>query len=148
MRSEPLNEFTVHTYYQYNCTVEEIVTLLIGAWVMSTQVEIEQANQDYQQEINGFEGAHTWTSWVAFEWITVTLWTYCIILVIEDKILLHLLCNIDFGWASQQDLFLLNDVLTAEYKHIVLFLLNDVLTAEYKDIVLTAVYKHILSQGL
>ena len=76
------------------------------------------------------------------------MWAYCIILVIEDKILLHLLCNIDFGWASQQDLFLLNDVLTAEYKHIVLFLLNDVLTAEYKDIVLTAVYKHILSQGL
>ena len=67
MRSEPLNEFTEHTYYQCNCTVEEIVTLLIGTWVMSTQAEIEQANQDYQQQINGFEGAHTWNSWVAFE---------------------------------------------------------------------------------
>ncbi|XP_063413947.1 pirin-like isoform X2 [Mytilus trossulus] len=38
-----------------------------GPFVMCTDEEIKQALNDYRQGENGFEKAHTWNSWVAYE---------------------------------------------------------------------------------
>ncbi|XP_052281549.1 pirin-like isoform X2 [Dreissena polymorpha] len=38
-----------------------------GTWVMNTEQEIQQTEHDYMQQQNGFEGAHSWNSWLAYQ---------------------------------------------------------------------------------
>jgi len=47
-------------YKQTNCNYA-------GTWVMNTEEEIQEAEKDYTHQRNGFEGAHAWNSWVAYE---------------------------------------------------------------------------------
>lgn len=59
-----VDQFVIHTVL-YILVSDQFIHL--GPFVMCTDEEIKQALNDYRQGENGFEKAHTWNSWVAYE---------------------------------------------------------------------------------